>query len=589
MNRRANTYNLSGPERVVVRIAVLVIAISAVLAVNAQAQGGEELLTTSAEVGRSGGGLVIAQRVEPKTLNPVMALDVPSREIIWRMMADLVHINRQSQQTEPALAKAWRVSPDGRRYTLILRRGIRFSDGHPFDADDVVFSYQVYMDEKVGSPQRDLLLPGGKPIVVRKVDQYTVEFQLPQPYGPGERLFDTIAILPRHILEKSYQQGTLSEAWRLDSKPETVVGLGPFRLKEYVAGTRVILERNPYYWKADRTGKRLPYLERLTFLFVGTDDAQVLRFQAGETDVINRISADNYSVLSKNNLGKYRLYDAGPSLEYNFVFFNLNNVSQEFPRIGGKQTWFREVTFRRAVSAAIDRDALARIVYRGNGNPLWGPVTPGNKLWLNAALPKPPRNLDRAKELLRGAGFSWAQDGTLLAPNREPVAFSIIVAAGNAPRVSMATMIQEDLRQLGMHVDIVPLEFRALVDRVTKTYEYEAALMGIGSGDVDPASEMNVWLSTGSTHLWHLHEAQPATAWEAEIDRLMQQQLTIAQFRDRKQLYDRVQLLIAENLPIICLATPNILVGAKANLSNFRPANLDHYTLWNVDELFWRQ
>ena len=108
-------------------------------------------------------------------------------------------------------------------------------------------------------------------------------------------------------------------------------------------------------------------------------------------------------------------------------------------------------------------------------------------------------------------------------------------------------------------------------------------------GDVDPASEMNVWLSTGSTHLWHLHEAQPATAWEAEMDRLMQQQLTIAQFRDRKQLYDRVQLLIAENLPIICLATPNILVGAKANLSNFRPANLDHYTLWNVDELFWRQ
>ncbi|HET7183869.1 MAG TPA: ABC transporter substrate-binding protein [Terriglobales bacterium] len=588
MKDYANTYRHHHVARPFAVGIALAFAFSTVLVVNVHAQANEELFSTSSEVGRSGGVLVVAQRVEPKTLNPVMALDVPSRDIIWRMMADLVHINRHSQQTEPALAKAWKISPDGRRYTVNLRRGIRFSDGHPFDADDVVFSFQIYMDEKVGSPQRDLLLPGGKPIVVRKLDQYTVEFQLAQPYGPAERLFDSIAILPRHVLEKTYQQGAFADAWRLDSKPETIVGLGPFRLKEYAAGTRVVLERNPYYWKADRTGKRLPYLERLTFLFVGTDDAQVMRFQAGETDIINRIGAENYAVLSKNTSGTYRLYDVGPGLEYNFVFFNLNDVGQ-FPRIASKQTWFREVNFRRAVSAVIDREAIAKIVYRGNGSPLWGPVTPGNKLWLNAELPKPSRNLDHAKAFLKSSGFSWAQDGTLLAPNGERVAFSIVVAAGNAPRVAMATMVQEDLGQLGMRVDIVPMEFRAMVDRITKTYEYEAALMGIGSGDVDPASEINVWLSTGSTHLWHLHETQPATYWEAEIDRLMQQQLATVQFHDRKQLYDRVQLLIAENLPIICLATPDILVGAKTGIGNFRPANLDHYTLWNVEELFWVQ
>ena len=127
-----------------------------------------------------------------------------------------------------------------------------------------------------------------------------------------------------------------------------------------------------------------------------------------------------------------------------------------------------------------------------------------------------------------------------------------------------------------------------MLDRVTQTFEYEAAIMGIASGDVDLNSDVNVWLSTGSTHLWHLHEVHPATAWEAEIDRLAQEQLISTQFKERKQLFDRIQELIADNLPIICLATPNILVAAKANLGNFRPAILEPYTLWNVEEFFWR-
>jgi peptide/nickel transport system substrate-binding protein len=557
-------------------------------ALSARSQGAPELLTTDNETGKAGGALIIAQRPEPKTLNPVMALDIPSREVIWRMMADLVHINRLSQQAEPALAKSWKISPDGRRYTLSLRRGIRFSDGHPFDTDDVLFSFQVYMDEKVGSPQRDLLFPGGKPIVVHKIDPYTVEFQLPQPYGPAERLFDSIAMLPRHILEKSYRQGSFPQIWQLNSQPEQIVGLGPFRLKEYVPGARAVLERNPYYWKADRTGKRLPYLEQITFEFVGSDDAKVLRFQAGEADTIDRISPDNYSALLKNQNPKYRLSDLGPGLEYNFVFFNLNDLGDKFPQIGKKQAWFRNLNFRRAVSSAIDRDAIVRLVYRGRGTPLWQPVSPGNKLWLNPAIPKPQRNLDTARNLLKSAGFSWSQDGDLLASGGDPVAFSILVSAGNAARVSMATIIQQDLRALGMRIQIVPLDFRAMVDRITNTFEYEAAIMGIISGDVDLNSDMNVWLSTGSTHLWHLHEARPATDWEAEMDRLMEEQVTSTQFKRRKQIFDRLQELIADNLPIICLATPNILVGAKANLGNFQPAIMESYTLWNADELFWR-
>jgi len=195
-------------------------------------QPGEELQVSDIESGSYGGTLVVAQRSEPKTLNPVTAADAPSREVIGRMMADLIHINRASQQTEPSLAKSWTASRDGRVFTIKLRRGLRFSDGQPFDADDVVFSFQVYMDEKIHSPQRDLLIVGGKPIEIQKVDSYTVRFTLAQPYAAAERIFDSVAMLPRHLLEKAYREGRFAQLWSVNTAPAEIVGMGPFRLKD---------------------------------------------------------------------------------------------------------------------------------------------------------------------------------------------------------------------------------------------------------------------------------------------------------------------------------------------------------------------
>jgi len=251
-------------------------------------QTGEELQVTGNAPGVYGGTLVVAQRSEPKTLNPVTAADAPSREVIGRLNADLIHINRLSQQTEPALAKSWTVSKDGRVFTLRLRHGVRFSDGQLFDADDVVFSFRLYLDEKIASPQRDLLVIGDKPIEVAKLDQYTVRFTLAKPYAAAERLFDSVAIMPAHLLTKSYQEGKFAQAWPLTVEPTGIAGLGPFRLKQYVPGQKIVLERNPYYWKIDRAKNRLPYVNQLVFLSVGNEDAQMLRFQAGDTDIISR-------------------------------------------------------------------------------------------------------------------------------------------------------------------------------------------------------------------------------------------------------------------------------------------------------------
>jgi ABC-type transport system substrate-binding protein len=234
-------------------------------------------------------------------------------------------------------------------------------------------------------------------------------------------------------------------------------------------------------------------LDDITFLFVTSADAEVIRFQAGDTDIINRLSAADASVLEGNQ--SIHLDDLGPSLEYNFLFFNLNaTVPAQSGEINRKQNWFRQLKFRQAVSLAIDRDGITRLV--------------------------------------------------------------------------------------------VPLEFRAVLDRVFQTHDYEAAVLALGGGDVDPNSQMNVWLSSGSDHLWKIGQPHPATTWEAEIDQLMEKQLSTLKPEARKLLYNRVQEIFAENVPLICLVSPNILVGAKNQVGNFKPATLDPHTLWNAQELF---
>jgi len=182
-------------------------------------------------------------------------------------------------------------------------------------------------------------------------------------------------------------------------------------------------------------------------------------------------------------------------------------------------------------------------------------------------------------------------------PNGEPslqdsagqtVEFSILTSSSNADRTKMAAIIEDDLKELGMHVQVVPLEFRSLVDRVTQSKEYEACVLGLASFDADPNSDLNVWLSSGGTHLWNPAQAHPATPWEAEIDELMEQQLAAPGFAQRKKLYDQVQQILAQYQPMIFLASPNILAGAKNAIGNFHPAVLEPYVLWNVEQLYLR-
>lgn len=468
---------------------------------------------------------------------------------------------------------------------------MHFSDGEPFDADDVVFTFQAYLDPRVHAPQRDFLIVGGRPISVRKLNAYTVAFDLAQPYAAAERLFDGIEILPRRLLEQAYEDGTLASVWDVSSTPGQIAGLGPFRLKRCVPEERIVLEKNEFFWKRDSQRNLLPYFDEIVCLSDVGSEAEILRFEAGETDIVSRINADDFAVL-KNDEGRrpFRLYDAGPGLEYAFLAFNLNDLdSGGAPSIVKKQRWFRQVAFRQAISNAIDRDAIVRLAYAGRAYPLLAPVSPGNKLWFDPTVPKPSRSVTRARELLREAGFSWNADGLLNDAQARRVEFSIMHNAGRAQDFQMATMIQQDLKDVGITVNLIPLDFATLVDHIFNSFAYEAAIVTLADGDSDPNSQMSVWLSKGAAHAWRLRSTGAPDKWQQEIDRLMKAQMTTVDFAKRQQIFNRVQQLVRQQQPVIFLVSPDILAGASDRVGNFQPAVLNSYALWNADQLFIRR
>lgn len=542
--------------------------------------------------GQPGGRLVFGMTAQPKSFNWVLSNDAASRQVTFQLMGDLIHVDRATQQVEPSLAKSWEVSKDGLIYTLHLREGIRFSDGHPFDADDVVFTFQVYLDPKINSTQRALLTIDGQPIKVEKRGPYTVRFTFPRPHGPGERAFDAIGILPRHLLETPYREGRFEKVWTLAEDPNHVVGLGAFRIRKVVPGQRVVLERNPFYWKVDERMRPLPYLEELVFEILPDQNAATLRLMDGELDILDKVLPEDYELLKKSGAQKgITILNAGASLEYLFLVFNQSkeaNPSSSKSHIElEKQQWFSNVNFRRAVSFAIHRASIVNLVYHGAAHEIYAQTSPGNKFWFNPNVSRYGVNLDRARDLLTQAGFRFhSGDGNLISPSGVPVEFTLVTNADNRERTRICTLIQSDLAQLGIQVKIQLLEFNALVGKLLQTHDYEAAVMALGGGDSDPGGEMNVWLSSGPLHLWHGTEPKPSAVWEAQIDRLMKQQMSTIDRSARKRAYDEVQKIVSDELPIIPLVSRDVLVGVKNRIGNLQPAIMAPYALWNSDQLY---
>jgi peptide/nickel transport system substrate-binding protein len=497
---------------------------------------------------------------DPKTFDPAKVDDQESELVRYLTGGVLLRFNRFTQKVEPELAASWSLSANAQTITFRLRSGLQFSDGSSLTAKDAAWSIRRVLSAATGAPvAEEFLSPAG--VKVETPDEQTVVVHLPQRVVGIGKVFDEIVIEPA------------------DRPSEGRVTSGPFVVAEYRRSQYVRLRPNPHYAMRDTAGKALPYATGVRLDILENQEQEIRLFARGEYDLIDNLPPDYFELLKKKIPSSVR--DLGPSLNTEQMWFN---EAPQAPIAAWEKSWFQSRAFRLAVSQAIHRADLARLAYLGHATPAYSFISPANGAWYDGKIVAPHTDPTAALAELVRAGFQL-KDGVLRDAAGHPVKFSILTNAGNAARLKMATLIQQDLAALGMQVMVVPLDFPALIERLMHTQDYEACLLGLENVDPDPNAMMNIWLSNSPNHQWNPSEKAPATSWEAEIDRAMNRQASSSNDAERKQAIDRVQQIVADEQPFIYLVYPNALVAISPRLQGVQPAVLEPELVWNIEGL----
>ena len=544
--------------------------------------------------GRPGGRLVLVAAAPPRTFNPVFALDNASDQLARLLFGVLVQFDFARQEVVPGLAESWSVASDGKTWTFKLRRGLRWSDGHPLTSADVLFTWNdVIYNPRIKAPLASVFRLKERSFTVSASDDRTVVVVTPEVFAPFLEFFGSVPLLPRHRLQDVVRGGTFLLAYGVDSSPEKIVGAGPFRLKESRPGRFTLLERNPEYWATDRTGRRLPYLDELQIMVTPDAGDATERFFSGQSDVCERIRPEDFARFQAAAAqGRCRVIELGPAAERDFLWFNqntnVNRISGQPYVVPHKLAWFRNAAFRQAVSCALDRERIGREAYDGRAVPCEAYLGAETVRWHNPNVPRFAFNRDRARTLLAQAGLQdRSGDGVVEDGVGRVCEITLLTNAGNPTRAKVASLIADDLRQVGIRLNVHLVPFGTLERKINEEFDYESALMGLSGGGADPASHLNVLQSAEPLHQWFPNQPQPANDWEARVDVLMEAQMRTLDFATRKQAFDEVQAILAEQLPMIYTVAPIRHMAVSASLANLRPTVLaPSPATWNADELW---
>lgn len=563
----------------------------------------EEAYIYEGEPGVYGGELVLAQPSDPKTFNPITASGTntthPIHVHVFRCLVEYRN-GEDPPRYDAGLCTKWEQSADAREWTFYLRRGVLWSDGQPFTADDVVFTYEVLRDPNVDNPLRDTFKEGidenDNDIYpdINKIDDHTVRFTLHSPNGAFLDAIYNLWLIPRHKWETVWRSGKFNEAMKLSDDPSGVVSLGPFRIKEYVTGQRIVLERNPYFWKVDKEGRRLPYLDRVVWVIAQNFDTILSKFQGGELDGMWRVRANEYALVKRMENDQVVVQETGISYDQNWIAFNLNTgVDSKTGKsyvTPWKQRLFRDQRFRQAVSYAIDRQGIAETIYFGRAVPVYSFITPGDKIYRGKAMSY-NYNPDRARQLLAEIGLSDTNgDGVLEDVEGHKIEITIIAFTGNAVRTETAQIVAASLKKVGVSAKIEPIPFNILLNRTENTFDFDVAVGAWQSGTPPtPINTKNILLSSGAQHVCFPKQKTPSTEWEAEIDRLVHQVVASPDAEERKRLYAEVDRIWSEQLPEINLVAEKYAVTYRTRFRNIRPSPLFAHMTWNCEEIYVRE
>lgn len=509
---------------------------------------------------------------DPKTFNPWTSDDASSSMYGALMFDSLWESDPDTDETKVHMAKSYEIS--GNKITVRLREDLFWSDEKKINADDVIFTFNELLKNGVAlSSLKDILLVDGLFPEIKKLDEFSIEFKSAKPFAPFLKSIN-IPIAPKHHIEKFFQdrgavefsekQKLFNDYLSIYSDPNEMVVSGPFKFKKLISGEKIIMEKNPFYFKNDDLGKDLPYLDGISYNYVQDSNSDIFKFLAKESDLIN-ISPQNASFI-KNLEKKYdfTLYDLGASTGTNFLWFNL---SESLPE--PKKSWFRDKNFRKAISYGIDRESIVNNVFQGLAEPLFTAESLKSP-FLNTKLSKGhPHDINKAIDLLKSSGFSF-KEGQLLDRNGNKVEFSLFTNAGNLEREMICTIIVSNLESLGIKVNFKPLEFNNFVSKINSGKGYEAGVIGL-TGSNEPHHGANVWKSDGRLHLFHVREKnEKPWDWERRIDDLFSRGVKELEFNKRKEIYDEFQEIVYEEMPLIYLVSPKTLVAARNNIEGIR-------------------
>ena len=537
------------------------------------------------EIGKPGGTLTYSTISGPKTFNLAISTETSSSEILDYVFEGLVETSWLTAEVEPSLAERWESSKDGLVWTFFLRKGVKWADGAPLSADDVVFTFSkiIYNKDIPASARpgltiryRDAATQTWKrgQVKAEKIDEHTVSFTLPVPFAPFLRSMGT-SIYPRHILERHVDDGTFTSTWDVGTEPGNIIGTGPFTIERYDAGERIVLKRNPRYWQRDAAGNPLPYLDRIIYLVVPNLATALLKFQAGETDFLN-VTGEHFPILKPQEAAKnFTLYKRGPNFGTTFLALNMNagkNPKNDAPFVDPvKLGWFRTLAFRQAVAHSIDKDSIVDNVMNGLGYPQWAAVSPAAGDFHNPNVTRYPYDIGKANALLDGLGwFDVDGDGGREDAEGNNIVFTLATNSGNTVRERVCTIIKQDLARIGIRVNLRFLEFNTLVSQLTSTYDWDAIVIGF-TGGVEPHHGINFWHSAERLHLWFPNQGEPATEWERRIDELFVSGSRELEHEKRVALYHEFQEIASDNVPVVYTALAERITAIRNRFANVTP------------------
>jgi peptide/nickel transport system substrate-binding protein len=524
-----------------------------------------------------GGTLTLRIAGSPQSWNFYGVIDNNAYTVIYQFLDPLVEANPVTLDLEPALAKSWTIN--GNEVTFKLR-DVTWSDGVPFTADDVVFTFDNFVMNKNANGNNMMeYSSNGVPFKFVKVDSKTVKVVMPTTSGTLFRSLTNVRIYPKHALEgqiNASDPGSVNKLLTTDTDPSKIPATGPFMIEKYITDQKVILTRNPNSWRVDSMGNLLPYVDKLEFLIIKDNEAAMLKFMTGELSYTDQVASSQFPSLKEKELagGPFAIYRTEPTKNVPsqlHIAFNFDDKNPDLKAL------FRNKDFRVAMEYALDRGKVIDQVYNGLAVLGGTDVLPAYKAFYNPKIEKIRRSFseEKAKAALDKLGLVDRNgDGWRDMANGKTLEF-VVTCSTEKEHQDTCMLYTTELKKLGVKAEPQVVDPNLLGQKLNAG-DFDVGMRAFGN-QADPHLRKGIWQPGNHLYYWKLStigadnkiDMSVLEPWEKELYDIFEKGAIELDQAKRKALYDRFQEIYADNVPVIFVCKSMNLYGSNKKIGNF--------------------